>query len=239
MFWKFFFLVFLAELGDKTQLLLVALSSKYRTAHIVTGVGSAILLLNLMAVSVGFMAGEFLPVAAIKLVAGLAFLAFAYTFLTESKAEAARVWRSKYGPAVTVLGTFFLAELGDKTQVSVITLSAGTPPGALIWVFLGASFGLFAADMLGLATGLLLRFKMPERFFGALSFLLFSVFGMLTLYEAFYRLFRQSAVSAGILLLPVVLLFAMICLKKIARLSNLRKRKIKGRRPYETNPAGK
>lgn len=239
MFWKVFVIVFLAELGDKTQLLLVAMSSKFRISHILTGVSSAILLLNLIAVSLGFAAGEFLPITAIKLVAGLAFLAFAYTFLSESKEESTRIKRGKYCPAITVMGTFFLAELGDKTQLSVIALSAATDAERLFSVFLGASLGLFLADMLGLAAGLLLRFKLPERLLEGVSFIIFSIFGLLTLYEGFYMLFDRSPFYASIVIIPLALLFSIICLKKAAALINRRKRKIKGRLGYEIDATGK
>lgn len=238
MFFKVLSVVFLAELGDKTQLLLVAMSSRYKVPHILTGVGSAILLLNLLAVMLGLAAGEFLPITAIKLIAGIAFLGFAYTFLSESKSEAARIKKGKYGPAATILGTFFLAELGDKTQLTVIALSADSGFSEALYVFLGASVGLFLADMIGLCAGLLLRFKMPDRFLGYLSFTIFTVFGIIILYEAFYIMFDSSALYTWLCSVISALLFAGLCLKKITIIFSQKKRKKKDKFKYEADAKG-
>ena len=75
---KAFFMIFLAEMGDKSQFLMVAMVSEYRLREMIGGITAAIVLLNLIAVLLGGTIGEFLPMPLISTVAGVAFLCFAY-----------------------------------------------------------------------------------------------------------------------------------------------------------------
>ena len=84
-FFTAFSMVFLAEMGDKTQLFLVGLSSKFKLKSIIAGVAAAILVLNAAAVALGFLIGNMIDQAIIKCVAGAAFLVFAYTSLFPKK----------------------------------------------------------------------------------------------------------------------------------------------------------
>ena len=77
LFFKVFFTEFIAEMGDKTQLMLIALTSKYKLRDIILGTGVAILILNGLAVLAGGLVSEFVPEWVIKMIAALAFLYFA------------------------------------------------------------------------------------------------------------------------------------------------------------------
>ena len=207
--------IFVAEMGDKTQLLLVAMAGKYKIPHILTGTWLATVVLNLMAVGVGAALSNYLDMRIIKLVAGVAFFWFAYAALqTGDEEEEDREMKHNLGPVLAIFGTFFIGELGDKTQLSAITLAANYTDHSLmnaVYVFLGCTFGLILADLIGLLAGIFLKSKIQSGFLNMLSFIIFSVFGVLSVREAMRLLFGagSSAAVAGSALITAV--FAVIC----------------------------
>lgn len=80
--------------------------------------------------------------------------------------------------------TFFVAELGDKTQLTAITFGANEGMGAAFIVWIGCSLGLFLADILGMLVGYLLKSKTPEGLLNTLAFVIFAIFGIYTSYQA-------------------------------------------------------
>ncbi|MBD5490839.1 MAG: TMEM165/GDT1 family protein [Lachnospiraceae bacterium] len=206
--------IFIAEMGDKTQLLLVAMAGKYKISHILTGTWLATVVLNLLAVAVGAALGSYLDMRLIKLAAGLAFFWFAYSTLEESdEEEGGKEFRSGFGPAAAIFLSFFLGELGDKTQLSGITLAATYAGGNIrnaCYVFLGCTLGLILADLIGLLAGLFLKSKMPTGLLNNLSFVIFTFFGVASIREAFGMIFSNSAL-AGFLCVTVAVIFVGIC----------------------------
>mgnify|MGYP000460795942 CR=1 FL=1 len=158
LFFKVFFTEFIAEMGDKTQLMLIALTSKYKLRDIILGTGVAILVLNGMAVLAGGLVSEFIPDWLIKTIAALAFLYFAASTIAgdDEEEEEGGKTKIKFAP-LAVFCTFFVAELGDKTQLTAITFGANEGMRAALVVWIGCSLGLFAADMLGMLIGYLLK----------------------------------------------------------------------------------
>ncbi len=206
--------IFIAEMGDKTQLLLVAMTSKYKVSHILTGTWLATILLNILAVGVGAALSSYLDMRVIKLVAGLAFFYFAYATLRGSGDEdEERGQKGQCGPVLAIFGSFFLGELGDKTQLSAITLAAtytqGSPANAF-WVFLGCTLGLILADLLGLIVGVVLKSRMPTSLLNILSFLIFSVFGATNIYTAMKLIFGQGSLR-WVGLIVIVAAFCVLC----------------------------
>ena len=109
--------MFIAEMGDKTQLLLVAMTSRFKLRDIIIGSAASILVLNGLAVGVGSIISKFVPLYLIKIIAALAFFFFAWSSLSgddQAEDEGGGKKESKL-PILTVFSTFFLAELGDKT----------------------------------------------------------------------------------------------------------------------------
>ncbi len=113
---------------------------------------------------------------------------------------------------MSVFCTFFVAELGDKTQLTAITFGANEGLSAAVVVWLACSLGLFAADVIGLLIGYLLKSKAPEGILNTVAFFIFSIFGILTLRQGFGLLL--GAESAMILPLTVVVTvaFVIVCL---------------------------
>ena len=163
LFMKVLFTQFIAEMGDKTQLMLVAMTSKFKLKDILLGTGVAILVLNGLAVLAGGLVSTVVPTWLIRLIAGAAFLFFAATTLKgdDDEEENVKDRKIKFAP-LSVFCTFFVAELGDKTQLTAITFGANEGLSAAVVVWLACSLGLFAADVIGLLVGYLLKSKAPE-----------------------------------------------------------------------------
>ena len=205
LFMKVLFTQFIAEMGDKTQLMLVAMTSKFKLKDILLGTGVAVLVLNGLAVLAGGIISTVVPTWLIRLIAGAAFLFFAVTTLKgdDDEEENVKDRKIKFAP-LSVFCTFFVAELGDKTQLTAITFGANEGLSAAVVVWLACSLGLFAADVIGLLIGYLLKSKAPEGILNTVAFFIFSIFGILTLRQGFGLLL--GAESAMILPLTVVVL---------------------------------
>ena len=213
LFMKVLFTQFIAEMGDKTQPMLVAMTSKFKLKDILLGTGVAILVLNGLAVLAGGLVSTVVPTWLIRLIAGAAFLFFAATTLKgdDDEEENVKDRKIKFAP-LSVFCTFFVAELGDKTQLTAITFGANEGLSAAVVVWLACSLGLFAADVIGLLIGYLLKSKAPEGILNTVAFFIFSIFGILTLRQGFGLLL--GAESAMILPLTVVVTvaFVIVCL---------------------------
>lgn len=214
LFLKVFFTEFIAEMGDKTQFMLIAFTSKYKLKDIIFGTAAAILVLNGLAVLAGGFVSEFIPDWLIKTAAALAFLYFAASTIAgddDDEAEEGGKSKIKFAP-LTVFCTFFLAELGDKTQLTAITFGANEGIESALVVWIGCSLGLFAADILGMLVGYLLKSKTPDGLLNTLAFVIFSVFGVYTFYQGL------KLISAGVcpipvwpILISVTVVFAVLC----------------------------
>lgn len=211
LFIKILLTEFIAEMGDKTQLMLAAMTSKYKLRDIILGTAVAIAILNGIAVVAGGLLSKVIPEGVIKFVAAAAFLFFAATSLAkeDDEEEDEKSVGIKIAP-LAVAGTFFVAELGDKTQLTAITFGANEGLSNALIVWLACSIGLFAADMTGLLAAYLLKSKVSDNMMNMAAFFIFSVFGMLTLKKSFELLgMRASLVTPLIIALTVV--FLAVC----------------------------
>lgn len=219
LFWKILLTEFVAEMGDKTQLMLVAMTSKYKIRDIIAGTAAAILVLNAIAVLAGGLVGELIPTWLIKLIAGAAFLYFAATSLggdDDDEEEAEGKGKFAFAP-LAVFSTFFVAELGDKTQLTAIAFGANEGLEVALIVWLACSIGLFAADILGMLVGYLLKSKTPDGLLNTIAFVIFSIFGVITLRTALILLMGEGNVMVLPILAVIVVLFVLVCLWRIKK----------------------
>jgi putative Ca2+/H+ antiporter (TMEM165/GDT1 family) len=172
-------LVFVAELGDKTQLVALGFGARHRLAPVLAGVAAAYAASNLLSVLIGGLLGAALPTRGIGLVGGVMFLGFAlWNLRTEGEDEedadeaAGRNDRSVFASVALAM---FVAELGDKTMLATATLAAQGNP-VLVWV--GATLGIIASGTLGVLLGRVFGARLPERATRIGSSVLFAGFGV-------------------------------------------------------------
>lgn len=199
-----FFAVFMAEMGDKTQLLLVAMTGKYKIRDILIGTWAATIVLNFIAVAAGAALSSWIDMRIIKSIAALAFFYFSWSTVKDlcfGDDEEEELKNSKTVFAIAAIFiSFFVGELGDKTQLSAITLSASFTDHNLMnafFVFLGATLALIAADFLGLLAGLYLKNKLPVRALNIVSASIFALFGFYNSFQAGKEIFNQTS-KAGL-----------------------------------------
>ncbi|MBW3084637.1 putative manganese exporter [Austwickia sp. TVS 96-490-7B] len=177
--------IFLAELGDKSQLMAMTFATRYKTRDVLLGITVATALVHLVSVGLGRALGSGLAEYqwGISIGAGVAFLVFAaWTIrgdeLTDDEAQAAR--RST-GMAVVAVGTaFFMAELGDKTMLATVTLA--TQEGWFgTWV--GSTVGMVAADALAIGVGAWLGRSLPQRVVAVTAASALAIFGVVLITE--------------------------------------------------------
>ena len=160
-FWLSLFLIFVAEMGDKTQLVALTLATRFKAGVVLAGVFVATLLVHAFSVLLGDLTGKLLPPGWLELLCGLAFVAFGLWTIRGDQADegSGRINRLK-SPFLIVAVTFFLAELGDKTMLGTVTLAAQYSP---IQVWLGSTLGMVISDALAIWVGLILGRHLPEK----------------------------------------------------------------------------
>lgn len=147
-----FIMVFLAELGDKTQLLVMTFAAKYRWQTVMFAVLFSTILNHLVAILIGIYLNSAINMAYIHIAAAAAFLAFgASTLFSNKREEKFKEKKTFINPFWTVAIAFFLAETGDKTQLAAITIAARF--GAWGPLIIGTTLGMVAADSLGVLAG--------------------------------------------------------------------------------------
>jgi putative Ca2+/H+ antiporter (TMEM165/GDT1 family) len=183
-----FGVIFVAELGVKSQLMALAFATRYRAVPVLIGITIATALVHLISVVIGGVLGAALPTSWITLAAGIAFLGFAAWTLRGdqlSSDEAGRADRSTRSAVVAASAAFFLAELGDKTMLATITLA--TTQG-LVGTWIGSTAGMVAADALAILVGQQLAKRVSEKVIRYAAAASFVVFGALLVAEAIHKL---------------------------------------------------
>ena len=178
-----FGIIFVAELGDKSQLMALTFAARYKALTILIAITVATAFVHLISVLLGAALGVALPTKAISVVAGVAFLGFAAWTLRGDKLDdddTARANKSTTSVLFTVGLAFFLAELGDKTMLATITLAT---KNGLIGTWIGSTLGMVAADALAIIVGKQLGARLPERFIKIGAAATFVVFGLVLIVE--------------------------------------------------------
>jgi len=197
--------VTLAEMADKTQLMTMAFAAKYKVSKVIIGVLLAIILNQGLAVALGSIIGQNQQMNVwIQMVASASFISFGLWGIRGEKSETIETRKSRYGVVLTVAIAFFIAELGDKTQLSTIAFAVKYP-GSAIAVLLGSITGMIIANTLGIIIGVLLCKHIPEDKIKFISALAFILFGFIGLYQVMY-----SMLHLDISIIAVILLLAAI-----------------------------
>jgi Ca2+/H+ antiporter, TMEM165/GDT1 family len=180
--------IFVAEFGDKSQLLILAFATRYPWRPVVIGLVVAAATIQGISVAIGAAVGTALPATAVAIISGLAFLAVGVWTLrgeddeeeTEAEISSSRSLVG-VGLVIAVAGTFILAELGDKTMLATFALAA--TQGALpTWI--GSTAGEVAANLLAVVVGSQVGHRLSQRAIRIGSAALFAIAGLLILAAA-------------------------------------------------------
>lgn len=177
--------ILVAELGDKSQLVALWFATRYRWWVVLAGVTVATLIVHLGSVAIGRAFDELLPSRLLLFIVGLSFFAFAaWSIRGDTLDERSGPARSgiRLGAFGLVTASFFLSELGDKTQLATVSLASRDPDAIGVW--LGSTVGMVVADGIAIALGIAAGKRLPQRLIGCVSAAIFAVFGIVALVGA-------------------------------------------------------
>jgi len=175
-FWLSLVMIFLAELGDKTQLVALTLATCYNTRVVLWGIFWATLAVHVFSAGIGWFVGGLLPGDWIAFIAGVSFIIFGFWTLRGDSLDEDEAGECKTGvnPFWLVFSTFFMAELGDKTMLSTVSL-ATTNPFLPVWI--GSTIGMVLSDGLAMIVGRMLGKNLPEKAIRIGASIIFFLFG--------------------------------------------------------------
>lgn len=179
-----FGLIFLAELGDKTQLVCMTLAARHRHWPVLLGSIAAFVVLNTLAVVFGAGLSQWVPERVLAAAVAVLFAVFGIISLRakEDEGEENLQERPGHGIFVTTFLMIFLAEMGDKTQLAVAGLASTLP---LIPVWIGATLALSASSALGVIAGRKLLSRIPLHRLHQISGIFFLILAALALTKVF------------------------------------------------------
>lgn len=175
-----FVLVFVAEVGDKTQLMLMTLAAKYTVIQMLLGILLGVTLNHGAAVIIGCFLSNIIEEKLLQLFAGFIFIVFGILTIVYDEDDE-KINSFKFGPVFTTALTFLLGEIGDKTQLTAMTLAMEAQYPALV---LGGSVtGMLAIGLVGIIIGTALTKFVPSNIIKIISGLVFIIFGLMRFIE--------------------------------------------------------
>jgi len=167
-------MVFLAEMGDKTQLIAMALSSRYRPLTVLVGIFFATAAAHVLSVMAGGFLGSLVAGPWLQFLAGVSFLFFGLWTLRGDQGDEEGIRRGAT-PFLVVFWTFLMGEMGDKTMLTTASLAAEYHKAIPVWM--GSTIGMVAADGLAIGFVWILGAKLPERRIRLAAAVVFLAFG--------------------------------------------------------------
>lgn len=172
--------VAVAEIGDKTQLLALILAARFRKPMpIILGILIATLANHGLAAWVGILVSNWLGADTMRWILGASFLAMAVWIMIPDKEDEDAGANSRFGPFVATLISFFLLEIGDKTQIATVALSARF--NDLILVTAGTTLGMMLANVPAVLVGKAAATRIPMKLVHAIAAVIFAVLGIMAL----------------------------------------------------------
>ncbi|WP_186302741.1 TMEM165/GDT1 family protein [Pseudomonas alabamensis] len=177
-------IVALAEIGDKTQLLALVLAARFRKPWpIIAGIVAATLANHAAAGAVGAWVGDFFSDTVLHWILAASFAATAlWTLVPDTLDDDEASTARRFGPFLTTLIAFFLAEIGDKTQVATVMLAAQYP--SLIMVIIGTTVGMLVANVPVVLAGNFAADRLPLALIRRLAAAAFFVLAAVAVYAA-------------------------------------------------------
>ena len=176
-------IVALAEIGDKTQLLALVLAARFRKpVPIILGILVATLANHALAGAAGAWISALVGPTAMRWILGLSFIAMAIWTLIPDEFDEDDAKLARFGVFSTTLIAFFLAEMGDKTQVATVALAAQYQ--SIIFVVAGTTLGMLIANVPAVLLGDRIAQRMPVRLVHGIAAAVFAILGIATLFGA-------------------------------------------------------
>ena len=203
-----FLLIVLAEMGDKTQFLAMSFATRYNAFKVLFAVFLATMANFAITVAIGQLLTTIVPIDVISLAASLSFIGFGLWTLRGEKPKSEDKKVSRFGVVGTVFVAFFIAEFGDKTQLTTISLAAQYQNA--VSVLIGATLGMLVADGIGIVAGVVLGKHIPQRTIKWVSATIFLIFGLVGVYEVLPSKIGLAYTALTLMLLIVFSILAII-----------------------------
>lgn len=231
---KALLLIFVAEMGDKTQILAMMFATRYKVSKVMMGILIGSFLNHGIAVVFGKYIGSKIPTHLLQMIAGIAFILFAIWTLSEDDKEDIpdEYEKKSKGAILTVASAFFIGELGDKTQLTAITLSVDAVYPFIILI--GTVTGMIITSGIGIYIGTKVGDKIPDFLIKIISGTVFLIFGVQKLYYAtpdqYINPLTVGVFTLGIVVTLFLLIRSILIARKAGSMSMYR---LAARRLYE------
>ncbi|MDR7870662.1 MAG: TMEM165/GDT1 family protein [Tissierellaceae bacterium] len=177
---KAFLLVFAAEMGDKSQIIAMTFATQFKKMDVLIGVTIAAILNHGLAIVLGRYLSKVIPLNLIQIIAGFIFIVFGLMSLKDEELEDFDA-KKTFNPISTVAFAFFVGELGDKTQLTAMTLASESfyP----LFILIGTSSAMVTTSALGILIGSKIGDKIPDILIKIISSIVFIIFGFIKLLD--------------------------------------------------------
>lgn len=222
-FIKAFLLIFITEMGDKTQIIAMTFASQYKIKDVLTGVVLGVILNHGLAIVLGNYISKIFPVSLIQILGGLLFVCFGILSLKDENMDKEEE-NKKFNPIFAVALAFFIGEFGDKTQLTAMTLGAeGQYP---LLILMGTTLGMIGTSSIGILIGSKIEDKLPDMPLKILVSIIFVLTGSIKLYkwlpyEALQPLYIL-AYTLGIFFIEIILIRRLIYIRKYIKYSPMK-----------------
>lgn len=206
-FIKAFSLIFIAEMGDKTQVLAMTCAAKYSPVQVMFGIFMGVWFNHGLAILIGTYISSMISMEVMQVVAGVMFIIFGFLAFREDDDESSTKTMPRFGPIFTVAGAFFIGELGDKTQLTAMTLSMEAEYPIII--LLGTTAGMLVVGFIGIIIGTAVTRRVPTYVIKIMSGFVFIAFGLIKLLGTedmvTSNTYIQAAISVGVVFISLFL----------------------------------
>lgn len=191
--------IFIAEIGDKTQVLLITCAARFSIKQVLIGIVIGVFLNHGLAILIGIYISNIINTDLLQIVAGVIFIIFGLLSFIDNDREENNKHLFKCGPVFTVAGTFFLGELGDKTQLTAMTIAMESKyPLAIL---AGSIAGMVIVGLIGITIGTTLTKKVSSYIIKIVSGIAFILFGIVKIYNT--NIFVLNYFDQGICILMI------------------------------------